>query len=543
MNLRALVLALLLPAVAAAAEQPVSTTIEAVTVHPSSALVARKGRAQVPAGSVRLLLEGLTPQLADDSLRLGAGGSARARLLGVAVEMQPQPDSTSPEVRAAEEAVRDLEFRDRAVADRLEAAEKQKSFLDALRATYAKERSENLATRRADPREWSAMVAFLGREYEAVFQAVRDANRERADLQRELDAARRRLAQIQGKGARSYKRAVVDLQVDRAGTLDLELTYLVYGASWQPVWDARLDPGAERVELGLQAQVQQTTGEDWANVALTVSSAEPQRRTVVPELEPLYLTKYAPPPPRPYDARPQVAQKASRAAADEAEAGAPGVFAPAPAEVRVNLLATSYVAPSRATIPSTGERRKSFLAAYPLQAQLRRVSAPVLEQRAYLTAKAKNDTDVPLLAGPIELYVEGDFVGRSRLDGVSPGDELELAFGPDERIRVERAVIDRDRDESGVFSKRERYTYRVRTKLKNLYREAVEVNLLDHLPVSRDEDIEVEVLDRTTAGAKEDEQKPGVRTWLVRLKPGEERVIEVSYAVSYPRGARVVNLP
>lgn len=543
MRLPLLTLALLLPAVAAAAEQPVATRIDAVTVHPSSALVHRAGSTQVAGGTVRLLLEGLTPQLADDSLRLGAHGTARARLLGVAVEMQPQAESTSPEVREAEEAVRDLEFRDRALADRIEAADKQKNFLDSLRAAYAKERSEGLATKPVDTREWTAMVDFLGREYGEVNAVLRDTARERTKLQQELEAARRKLAQVQGKGARSYKRAVVDLVVERPGSLDLDLTYLVYGASWQPMWDARLDPAADRVELGLQAQVQQTTGEDWQNVALTVSSAQPERRTTVPELEPLYLTKYAPPPPpRVYESmKRSQAPSAAQAMNDEAAGEA---FAPAPVEVRANLLATSYVAPNRATIPSTGERRKNFLATYPVKAQLHRLAAPALEQRAYLTAKGTNETDVPLLAGPIELYVQGDFVGRSQIPQVPPGDEIELAFGPDDRIRIERAVIDRDRDEHGVFSKREQYTYRIRTKVKNLYREPVEVDLLDHLPVSRDEDIEVELLDLTSAGSEEtDTQKPGVRTWKLKLKAGEERVVEVGYKVSYPRGASILNLP
>ena len=202
----------------------------------------------------------------------------------------------------------------------------------------------------------------------------------------------------------------------------------MHGAGWQPVWDARLEPERERVELGLQAQVQQTTGEDWQNVALTVSSAQPERRTTVPELQPLYRAKYAPPPQRDYGA--MKAQAAPRAVSESEAADSGAAFAPAQVTVRTNLLATSYAAPNRASIPSTGEQRKTVLATYPLKAELRRVTAPALEQRAYLTAKTINQTDVPLLAGPIELYVQGDFVGRSHIGQVPPGDELELAFGP-----------------------------------------------------------------------------------------------------------------
>ena len=73
------------------------------------------------------------------------------------------------------------------------------------------------------------------------------------------------------------------------------------------------------------------------------------------------------------------------------------------------------------------------------------MTAPALEKTAYLTAKAVNESGAPLLAGPIELFVEGEFVGRSRIEAVPEGDEIELAFGPDERIRIEREVLERKR--------------------------------------------------------------------------------------------------
>jgi len=546
MSLRALALPLLLvvlPAAASAAELHVETRIDEVTVHPSSALVSRRGRAQLPAGSVRLYLEGLSPQLEDESLRLLAGGSARARLLGVAVEMQPQADSTSPEVRAAEEEVRRLELRDRALVDARATAEEQLKFLDALRATYAKERSENLPVRPVDTAEWTRMVAFLGTQYDKVRAAIREGERERADLQRELEAARRRLSQIQAKGSRSRKRAVVDLLVERPGPIELELQYLVAGASWEPRWDARLDPAAGRIDLGLQAWVVQRTGEDWENVRLVVSSAEPQTRATLPELQPLYVGKAPPPLPRPWETRAApAAPQAKAGAAAMADAAREEAFVPAPAQVRVQLLSASYTVPDRATIPSTGEGRKSFLASHPIEAELRRIAAPAIDERAWLAAKGKNETGAPILAGPVELFVEGAFVGRTTIADVSEGDEIELAFGADPRIKVERKVLDRTRDDYGVFSRRERLTYKVRTTVQSLYREAVEVELVDRLPVSRDEEIEVKVLE-ATAGAIEDAAKPGVRTWKLSLQPRKEQVVEVGYEVSYPAGVRIVGLP
>lgn len=545
MSLRTPVLLLalsLLPTLAVAADVKVPTAVDEVTVHPSSAWVIRRGRVHVPAGDVRLVLEGLTPLLQDDSLRLATTGSARARLFGISVESRQHAEATSAELRASETEVRSLEDRDRQLVDRIQAAGKRREFLDGLRSTYVRERTENLGVRQTNPAEWKAMVDFVGQQTAAVLEEIRATEVERRELAGALAAARARLAQLQSKGARVDKQVVVDLHVQRAGTLELEATYVVSNATWRPVWDARLDPARETIELGLQARVEQRTGEDWSNVKLAVSTAQPERRVYVPTLEPGYLQKGVS-----YGARPSSAErvgKAQRSAASMDESAADAGLAPPPPVIEVGLISTSFIAPSRATLTSTGEPRNTLLASFPIESKLVRMAVPSTEPVAFLVAEGTNTTGVPLLAGPIELFVGNAFVGRTSLPDVPAGDKLKLAFGPDPRIKIERKVVDRTHEETGVFSKREVIRYRIRTTVKNLYENEVEVSLLDRLPVSRDEDIEVKVLEGTTKSTEPDDpMKPGVKTWRLQLAPGQEKVVELRFEVSFPRGQPIQGLP
>lgn len=546
MNLRtqALLLAfLLLPALASAADLQVATAVDEVTVHPSSARVVRRGKIQVPAGEVRLVLEGLTPQLVDDSLRLETTGGARARLYGISVESKQHAHTTSAELRAAEAEVRTLEDRDRELRDRIDAAGKRREFLDGLRSTYVRERTENLGVRQTSPAEWGAMVDFVGKQTNAVLEEIRETEIKRRELAAELGAARGRLHQLQSKGARVDKQVVVDLLVQRGGSLGLELTYVVPNASWRPIWDARLDPEHESIELGLQARVEQRTGEDWSNVKLAVSTAQPERRIYVPGLHSRYLQKggvylqSAGASDMKRSARPSAKMDASM---EESEAG----YAAPPPMVEVGLISTSFTAPSRATVPSTGEQRNTLLGSFPIETKLVRVAVPETEPVAFLVAEGSNTTGVPLLAGPIELFVGNAFVGRTSIPDVPAGDTLKLAFGPDQRIKIDRKVIDRTHEETGVFSKREVIRYRIRTVVKNLYQSDVEVSLSERLPVSRDEDIEVKILDGTTKATQPDDpMKPGVKTWLLKLAPGEEKTVELRFEVSFPRGQVIQGLP
>src|SRR5205085_1459346 len=93
--MRFLSIALALPSVALAApaELRPKSRVDEVTVYLSSARVTRSAKMDLPAGDARVLFEGLPPELVDDSLRLQGAGSARAKVFGAEVEVQPHVEA------------------------------------------------------------------------------------------------------------------------------------------------------------------------------------------------------------------------------------------------------------------------------------------------------------------------------------------------------------------------------------------------------------------------------------------------------------------
>ena len=80
------------------------------------------------------------------------------------------------------------------------------------------------------------------------------------------------------------------------------------------------------------------------------------------------------------------------------------------------------------------------------------------------------------------------------------------------------------------------------SRVKNRYAAPVAVKLLDLVPVSRDEKIEVKLLEGTTAATREDPERPGVRICELSLAAREEKVVELRYEVRYPRGFPIAGL-
>jgi uncharacterized protein (TIGR02231 family) len=214
----------------------------------------------------------------------------------------------------------------------------------------------------------------------------------------------------------------------------------------------------------------------------------------------------------------------------------------AAATAEEGLLSASFTTPRRESVDGSGQARKVPLARFPLKAQLVRTAAPRVEAAAFLTAKAVNETGFPLLPGAVGVYVGDEFAGRTVLPATPPGGELELAFGADDRVEIDRKVLERNRESAGLLTKDEVYRYRVRIGVKNRYATPVAVKLLDLVPVSRDEKIQVKLLDGSTAWTREDPERPGVKVWELPLGAREQKVVELRYEVRYPRDFPIAGL-
>jgi uncharacterized protein (TIGR02231 family) len=540
---------LLLPSLALAAPtvRPPSR-IDEVTVFRSSARVTRVAKVELPDGAARVVLEGLPDGLDDDSIRVQGKGSAKARLFGVTVERITAELAGAAEARAVEERIEALGDEDHALEDRIAAARARAKLIESLRSTYSEERAKNLALRDVSTKQWAELVTFADAEYLRASGDLRKAETARRDLARRIAQARADLEKVQAKRARTTKSIAVEVEADRGGAFELTIAYAVPAAGWQPIWDARLAPETATMELSFLGSVWQSSGEDWSDVRLAVSTAQPARGLYVPELQPVFLTRAQPPPQlRKYRRAPESAAAPSMAMQDapqatpEAESLGFSMESPV-AQVEDGLLASTFTAPRRETVDGSGQARKVNLARFPLHATLVRTAAPRVEPAAYLTAKATNETGFPLVAGVAGVYVGDDFAGRAPLKFTPAGGEIELAFGQDERIEIDRKLLERKRETEGLISKDEVYRYRVRVAVKNRYAAPVSVKLLDLVPVSRDEKIKVEILEGTTAATREDPERPGVRVYELELGAREERVVELRYVVRYPRGFPVAGL-
>jgi uncharacterized protein (TIGR02231 family) len=524
----------------------ISSTLVAVTVFPDRARVTRRGRATLEPGQHRLEITGLPIALLPDSLRAAGRGTARARLLGVSAAVVHFTQTPAEAVHALEAKIQAVSDDDADLAVQAEVLDKEQKALDGL-AAQSETFARGLALRDRSTADQGGVYDFITGRGRALQSEILALGRRRRELDRELDRLKRELAQLQTARPRQRYSAVVEVEVTAAGDLEVELTYAVQPASWQPLYDVRL-AGAE-LELTYLAEVTQSTGEDWTGVALILSTARPALALVIPELDPWYVgPRPAPRAPMPA-AAPQQAVRARAHLGVAAEvsdfslqeiATEEETFLELPsAAVAVSGTALTYEIAGRADVPSGGGSRKVTVGGFRLRPELDGVTAPKLEPVCYRRARCRNESPYTLLPGRAQLFEDQDYLGATRIGLVAPGQELELALGADERIRVERKLIARGVEKT-LLADRRRIRTKHRIEVENLRDTPQAVLVRDQLPVSRHEQIKVKLEAAEPAPTKHSELNQ--LEWKLTLAPSARQVIDYEGSVEFPRTLEIVGL-
>lgn len=276
---------------AAAEEKPatVKSDITAVTVYTDRALVTRRAELKIEAGQQPVVFAGLPAGLVESSLRAGGRGSARVTILGSEMEPEYLTEAKDARVKDLEKEIEALEDKARGIEDSGKAVELQMKFVESIKSSMAEGISREMLLKPPTPAEWCKVVAYLGSESDALAPRFRETQRKLRDVKKEIDAAKKKLERIVSESPKEQKNVRVTLDAAQGGDFTLELTYMVYGAGWQPLYDARAERESGKAELTYCGQVRQNTGEDWKDVTLELSTARPSVSGRPPDLEPWYI--------------------------------------------------------------------------------------------------------------------------------------------------------------------------------------------------------------------------------------------------------------
>ena len=498
--------------------------IAAVTLYPGIASVQRSVR--IPAGTRQLVFECLPANIDPQSLQVSA--DAEVRIGDYKTLLQPRD-------MASKSCASPLDKQILALEDQLATINADEGA-GKLVAEYL----QNLTK----PEETTAPAA---NQIAATSTALRNSSRENSlhahQVMRQKQTLEEQLkpllAERERTGATRGQVMKLSVQLATNNEASVQLTYQVRGPSWQPSYRAQLNADKGVIELERQALVAQTSGEDWSNVQLTLSTGQPTRNTQGRMPSPWVLDVQQPMvaavAPAPAPSAPMSRSSKLMLADVAQEAALP--------QLDVSSINTAYntqfSVPYKISVPSSGERVTLSLGRQSLPAQLLTRTAPAVEEAAYLVATISAPAGI-WPAGPVALFRDAAFVGNGRLDfGNAQSLAQGLAFGRDEKIVVRNLPQDASTGRGGFINSNTQKQILQRYTVENRHDRAITLQVIDAAPISRNSKISVQSQYSPEPASTRWNQQNGMVAWQQSLAAGATAEFKAEHQIRHPDDVNV----
>jgi uncharacterized protein (TIGR02231 family) len=510
------------------------SNVSSVTIYSDRVMVTRHGRIELDK-TADIVLTDLSGALDDQTVRV------RAKDLKVG-EIQVKTGyakTLTPAVKKIEDKIKNLKIEDRGLADETTVLLDKQKFLGAVTLTSPNIISKEIFMGKLAPDAWRQALQFVGSESVDIKKRIAEIELKREDIKEKIEALNNEMNDIV-EVSQNSKSIIFDVHPEKAQVYELDISYILYGASWRTYYELRSDASAAKINLSYFGKTSQRTGEDWEDTSIILSTALPALGGTPPEPSPWYINLYVP--------RPKMRAEKMMAAESRAMPAAP---AEQPMDMAEEFeaappvdtgIAVSYALPGRYTMKSGEPEKKLKIVEESFDAEFEYVTVPRYDGHAYATGKLKNTTDYLFLSGEASTYVGDDFTGKISLDTVAPTDTATLSFGVDDRVKVERKLKKSDVTKGGLVKKATRYEYCYENTIKNFHKKEIKCKVLDQIPIPQHPDIKVTNVSIQPKPTGEKEAELGIFEWAVPIAAEKEMKITIAFTVETPPDATVEGL-
>ncbi|MBL7115471.1 MAG: mucoidy inhibitor MuiA family protein [Kiritimatiellae bacterium] len=485
--------------------------VRRVALYRDRAVVERQGSYKVKKGSSVMRFEPFPPALQEVSLRARLGNAPSVRIAGVSSWIDRRSEIQDARVREVNEQVQELKSKINELSASLRTVRAVDRYLSAYEATLKKAISEQTLVSSPQTDAWhKTLVALNGRRRELDLQRSR-GDRKLATLSTDLGMVSKELRQLENPEPRAVRIVEIQLESEAVQQVELGILYEMSNAGWDAIYEVREDAEG-RVQLEYAAGLRQSTEEDWQDVQLTLSTAEPAMGGVRPRLRGLRVSA----------AKAQKAAGANIAVVDTVSERATDIAlveTAAAMEMEVRQEATSFALdlPHKVTIPRDGRLVKVPVAKAALEGATELWAVPDVRRHVYRRLATSNPFPVPLLPGNVMTYHRDSYVGMTRLGFVPVSGKFMVSTGTDPEIQVEKHYSTDAKRSSSVFDQ----TYTKCVTVRNQKNRDVTVRLAYAVPVSEVEEARVTLYrSRFSVAPGEEDKKRGHLFWDLNVSAG-----------------------
>ena len=342
-------------------------------------------------------------------------------------------------------------------------------------------------------------------------------------------------------------RITVTLSANASTSGNISFSYLASGAGWSPLYDIRSESSQGKIFMNYKAQVHQNTGLDWKKIKLNISTNNPYANKTKPELNPWYLS-YIQHKKEYNNARIQKSNKDmynlnsspteaayNRGFYMEDMEEEPALSASQFTNVVQQLISAEFKIDLPYNIASNGQKHMVLVQNSELKTNFKYYSVPKMDQNVYLVAQMLKVDELQLIPSKANIFFDGSYIGETYIDPTNMNDTLHLSLGKDPNIQIKRRLLSSKCKEKVIGDKIEKslaYTIEV----KNLKSSTIELIIQDQLPITTNDDIEI---DKINIGKAKRTERSGMIEWDIKLKPKESKTFDFDFRIKYDKSKRI----
>ena len=525
---------------ALAQEKVVDSQLASVTVYRASAKELRQAKSYVNSGLTEIVLTDIPVSMNEKSLQVSVQGEADFVSAQVRTNYIPEGKTEEQKSRTAIwiDSLRVLEREQRWLAEERSILQGEIGLMDRLFGQVD-------ASSGYSPSNVRESVNYYGSHSMDVRRKIFDLTIREEDLNERRTALQNQVELSGDIVTRTVKEIVLRFTAQKSSTIDLAVSYLVNTAGWLPFYDVRVTNTSSPVNLTSKARIFQSTGYEWKNIPITISTLQPGVDNNRPLMAPQYIDyvtyrfnniqsneNFGVSNCMQVERIDVTAGKKKGAQVSSAEVTSLPDFSYDPVE---NEIMDEYDLKGNMTIRSDGQENIAELKEYVLPAKYRYHVVPKMDASAFLIARITKFESLNLLAGDANVFFDTRYIGQVHFNPHTLQDSLLVSLGRDDRILVKRTRTDAHVGKKKLTDKEEEiFTYT--TTIRNNKKTPIEIEILDQIPLSRKDEIQVELLSRDKADYN---KTYGKLMWTLKIDPGKSKSVTFSYAVKSPEGKPV----
>lgn len=505
----------------------VPSQLRSATVFPSGAELIHTATAELAAGNNELIIEDISDRVESGSIRVNA--TSDLTILSVTFALKPLV--AGPAVKRLKDSVQSLK-KEKGKLDVLIRSDSE--LLELLRANRSIAGTAGLSVA-----ELEKMVDYYGRRSSGLMMEISGYKERSVMLDQSIAKLENEEKEEDEKGGgRQSGRIVIQLVSPAAGTAGFTVSYMTPEASWTPFYDLKAENTHDPLRLIYKARLVQTSGIDWKQVRLTLSTAVPNQKNAAPTLQPWFLGFV--------DLEGRLAGVVPGTTLNDVVVMGYGTEKKKDFNYAARSVSTEFIVNEHAMntsfdiaipydIAGSGKEQDVTMKEYEVPCTYQYYVAPGLDDNVYLLSEVPGWEKLNLLPGEASITVEGTYIGKSNINPGSTDDTLKLTLGNDKRVTVKREKM---ADYSSVkflgSDKKQELTYEI--TVRNNKKEKIQLLVKDQYPISTSKEIESKLLE---SGGAEVDGDTGMLSWKVELAPGESKKYRFSYSIKYPKDRKL----